>query len=76
MNVIRNVRRIVWLRIVFIAVFSTIPRSFEAHSLGFFRILLSTYLSSLALSILLFGFLGSFFYGSSIFTLINNILYT
>ena len=42
-------------------VFSTIPHSFGALNLGFFRILLSTYLSSLALSIFLFGFLALFF---------------
>ena len=44
--------------------FSRIPRSFGALSLGFFRILSSTYLSCLDLSILLFGFLGSFFMDS------------
>ena len=49
-----NVRRIVWLHSVFLVVFSTIPCSFRALSLGFFRILSSTYLSCLALSTLVF----------------------
>ena len=49
------------LVIGFLVAFSTIPRSFGALSIGFCRILLSTFLSSLALSILLLGFLGSLF---------------
>jgi hypothetical protein len=59
-----NIRGIVWLHTVFLVVFSTISRSFGALSQGFFRILSSTYLSCLALTILLFGFVGSFFMDS------------
>ena len=71
-----NTRQIVLFHIVFHVVFSTIPRNFGALSLRFFRILLSNYLSSLALSIFLFGFLALFFMYPVYLKLNNNILYS